>query len=89
MTEASQTYHRETGLFKYSFFPFTISESNNLDLHVCKARSLLFSKDALLKTVRAVPSPYFNVYNPVWLKLLTRRRVGLSHLNEHKFKHDF
>ena len=31
----------------------------------------------------------FNIFDPVRLKLLTRLRVGLSHLIEHKFKHKF
>ena len=28
-----------------------------------------------------------DIYNPYRIKLLTRLRLGLSHLNEHKFKH--
>ena len=43
----------------------------------------------LLKIGRRVPGPYFNIHNSVGLKLLTRLRVGLSHLNEHKFKYSF
>ena len=37
------------------------------------------------------PSPYsiFDIHNPYCIKLLTRLRLGLSHLNEHKFKHGF
>ena len=31
----------------------------------------------------------YNWHNPKWIKLLTRLRVGLSHLREHKFKHSF
>ena len=31
----------------------------------------------------------FDIYNPYGIKLLTRLRLGLSHLNEHKFKHGF
>ena len=27
--------------------------------------------------------------NPLWLKHLTRLRIGFSHLKEHKFKHNF
>ena len=30
-----------------------------------------------------------NVHNPHGIKLLTRLRVGLSHLREHKFRHNF
>ena len=31
----------------------------------------------------------FNIDSSVGLQLLTRLRLGLSHLNEHKFKHNF
>ena len=35
------------------------------------------------------PKPIYNIHNPNGLKLLTRLRLGLSHLNEHKFNHNF
>ena len=31
----------------------------------------------------------FNIHNPIGIKLLTRLRLGLSHLNEHRFNHKF
>ena len=31
----------------------------------------------------------FGYHNPVGLLLLTRLRLGLSHLNKHKFRHNF
>ena len=31
----------------------------------------------------------FDIYKPYGIKLLTRLRLGLSHLNEHRFKHCF
>ena len=31
----------------------------------------------------------FSIHNPVSVKLLTRLRLQLSHLNEHKFRHVF
>ena len=43
----------------------------------------------MLKLGRSAPNSYFKVHNPVDLKLLTRARVRLSHLNEHKFKQFF
>ena len=33
------------------------------------------------------PNNIFDIYNPFGIKLLTRLRLGLSYLNEHKFKH--
>ena len=31
----------------------------------------------------------YNIHNPLGLKLLTRLRIGLSHLNEARFNHNF
>ena len=31
----------------------------------------------------------FNIHDPVGIKYLTRLKLGLSHLNEHKFRHNF
>ena len=43
----------------------------------------------MLKFIRPSPNSTFNVDNPHGIKLLTRLRVGLSHLREHKFRHNF
>ena len=39
--------------------------------------------------IRLRPNKVFNIYNPYGLKLLTRLRLGLSHLRGHKFNHNF
>ena len=31
----------------------------------------------------------FSIYDPLGVKLLTRLRLQVSHLNEHKFRHGF
>ena len=31
----------------------------------------------------------YNIFDPIGLKLLTRLRLNLSHLREHKFRHNF
>ena len=33
--------------------------------------------------------PVYKIHDPIGLKLLTRMRVNLSHLREHKFRHNF
>ena len=43
----------------------------------------------ILEFTRHLPNSVFDIYNPYGIKLLTRLRLGLSHLNEHKFKHGF
>ena len=78
-----------TDIFKYSCFPSAISEWNKLDLKIRQSKTLLTFRNALIKIVRPIPEPIYNVHNPVGLKLLTRLRLGLSHLNQHKFNHNF
>ena len=46
-------------------------------------------RNSLLKIGRPVQNSIFNVFNVLEIKFLTRLRLGLSHLNEHKFKHNF
>ena len=46
-------------------------------------------KLSLLKFVRPAANGVFEINNPYDLKLLTRLRLGLSHLRYHKVKHNF
>ena len=41
----------------------------------------------LLKEIQ--PHPVYNICKPIGLKLRTRLRLGLSHLHEHRFNHNF
>ena len=50
---------------------------------------MLSFRNALLKIGQPTPKPVYNILDPNGLKLLTRLRLGLSHLNEHKFNHNF
>ena len=82
------TYHCRTDTFKYSFFPWTILEWNKLDLTLHKSSYKVF-RNSLLKMICPSPNPVYDIHNPLGLCLLTRLRLGLSHLNEHKFNHNF
>ena len=42
-----------------------------------------------MEFVRPLPNSIFYTCNPYGINILTRLRLGLSHLNEHKFKHNF
>ena len=42
----------------------------------------------LIKRIRPLAAPVYNIHNPLGLKLLTRPRLGLSHLNDHRFNHN-
>ena len=75
--------------FKNSFFPSAIIEWNKLDHNIRSSSSLnIFSKD-ILKFIRPSVNSLFNYHNPKGLKFITRLRLGLSHLRQHKFKHSF
>ena len=39
--------------------------------------------------IRPLSNSIFYIYNPYGIKLITRLLLGLSHLNEYKFKHGF
>ena len=72
-----------------SCFPSTITVWNKLDRDVLNSNSLTVCKLSLLKLVRPVANSIFEINNSYGLKLLTRLRLGLSHLRYHKFRHNF
>ena len=80
--------HTRHNYFKNSFFPSTISEWNNLDCKIRNSGSLSIFKKNLLNFIRPANS-IFNFHIPYGIKLLTRLRLGLSHLRDHKFRHYF
>ena len=75
--------------FKNSCFPSTIIEWNNLDPTIRNSKSFVDFKNSSLKFIRPSPSNVFNCNNYKGIRLITRLRVGMSHLREHKFKHNF
>ena len=87
-SENDVTYHCRTDNFKYSFFPWTILEWNKLDLTLCKSSYIIF-RNSLLKMIYSSPNPMYDIHNPLGLCILIRLRLGLSHLNKHKFNHNF
>ena len=42
-----------------------------------------------MKIGRPIQNSIYNIHDPVGIKYLTRLRLGLSHLNEHKFRQNF
>ena len=75
--------------FKNSFFPSAITEWNKLDLNIRNSASLNIFKKKLLNFIRLCANSIFDIHNPFEIKLLTRLRLGLSHLHEHTFRHCF
>ena len=43
----------------------------------------------MLKSIQPWSKPMYNIHNPSGMRLLTRLRLGLSRLSEHKFNHNF
>ena len=95
--EAYQTRHLanvpslsfKNNFFKNTFSPSTILEWNKLDPSLWNSASYNVFKNSILKFIRPSPNKIFQCHNPKGIKLVTRLRLGLSHLREHKFKHSF
>ena len=60
-----------------------------MDRKIRQSSTLLNFRNSLIKIGRSAPKPVYNIHNSNGLKLMTRLRLGLSHLNEHKFNHNF
>ena len=82
------TYQCRTDIFKFSIFPWNITEWNKIDIKIRNSPYSVF-RNYLLSEIRPKHSPLYNFHNPSGIKLLTRLRSGLSHLNELKFNHYF
>ena len=81
-------YQCRTEAFKSSLFPWTITKWNTLDLQISNSSNSAF-KNHFIHEFRPFPNSVFNIHNPIGKKHLTRLRLGLSHLNEHRFNHKF
>ena len=73
--------------FKNSIFPPTAIEWNNLDKSIWSSEGFALFKKSILQFIRPSPNRTSDCYNPISIKLITRLRLGLSHLQDHKFKH--
>ena len=51
------------------------------------SESIVTFKKRILSFIRPSAKSTFNCHNPRGIKLLSRLRLGLGHLREHKFKH--
>ena len=73
--------------FFYLFY--VIKEWNKLDPDKRSCQSYESFCKVLLSFIRPSENKIFNIHDQVGIKLLTRLRLGLSHLREHKFRHNF
>ena len=66
-----------------------IIEWNKLDPEIQNAPSHNIFKKNILKFIRPTANNIFGCHNLKGIKYLTRLRLGLTHLHEHKFKNNF
>ena len=72
--------------YKNYFFPSSIIEWNNLDPNLRNSENFGIFKNNILEFIRPKPNSFFNCCNLKRIRLITRLRLELSHLREHKFK---
>ena len=83
------TFHSRTDCFKNSFFRSTLNDWYKLDETMRNSESISIFKSRLFSFIRPLESNVYNTFDPIGLKFLTRLRLGFSHLNEHRFRHNF
>ena len=85
------THNCRADCFKRSFFPCTLNDWLNLDVSIRNSESISIFKSTLylLSFIRPIQSNIFNIFDLQVLKLLTLLRLGFSHLNKHRFRHNF
>ena len=75
--------------FKSSFFPASFEEWFHLDPSIRNSETIKAFKQKLLPFIRLLENSIFSIFDPEGWKLLTRLRLGFSHLNEHRFRRNF
>ena len=84
-----QEFSCRTESFKHSFFPFCVREWNKLGNTIRDAESVKQFKSMLKNFFSLNQRSLFSIHDPVGVKLPTRFWLQFSHLNEHKFRHNF
>ena len=75
--------------FKNSFLPYAIKEWNILDPKIRNVQTYTSFRKMLLNFIRPIGNCTYKIYDLLGIKLLTRLRLGFSHLYEHEFRHNF
>ena len=83
------SFYCRTEYFQNSFLPYVVKGWNKLDPVKRSCQPYESFRKALLNVVRPSENKISNIHDQVGIKLLTRLRLGLSHLREHKFRHNF
>ena len=68
LAEDVTIFYCKTDIIRYSYFPSTIFEWNNLDIKIGKANSLIPFKNYLLRTAgQHIAMPTYGIHNPIGL----------------------
>ena len=76
-------------ILKTHFFLLLYQIETSLTSTLETQQTSITFKKKLLNFIRPCSSSIFDIHNPTGNKLLTRLRLGFSHLHEHKFRHCF
>ena len=76
-----------TKVFENSFFPYCINEWLKLGDESIESSKQF--KESILDLIRPTENSIYAINDISGLKLLTRLRLNFSHVNEHKFRHNF
>ena len=80
-------YSPRHNIFRNSFFPSTVIEC--IDLKIRNSAAFSAFKIGILKFIRPSSNSIFNCHGTNRIKLITRLRLRLRILREHKFRHNF
>ena len=84
-----KTFPARTKTFESSFFPHCTEAGGNLSEELRNLNSINTFKTSILNFVRQRENSVFETHDNKGVKLLTCLRLDFSHLNEHKFRHNF
>ena len=62
---------------------------NKIDVNIRNSASSNVFEKVILKFIRPENNQVFNIDINEWLTFLTRMRLGLSHMADHKLRHNF
>ena len=79
----------DTKLFSNTFFPYSINEFKKLNENLRNENHIYEFKNYLIKFMKVKENSAFSISDLLGLKLLTSLGLNFSHINEHKFMHNF
>ena len=83
-----KTFPTRTSTFQETFFSYCTKEWNQLNDDFKKIALIQKFKKTLIRFIRTKENSVFGVSDLYGIKVPTRLELNISHLNEHKFKHN-